>query len=163
ALAVAPVMAQEAATVSAAPEAEPAPVTALEADNAPATWGDAAAGAGKAAVCAACHGMDGNAVDPQYPKLAGQHEQYIARQLALFKTAGAKNAVRLGFAPMPSPKDRRDVGANYAGQKATPGGADDSRWPKAPMPAASSTRSASRCGARAMPPAASRPARPATA
>src|SRR5690606_316721 len=122
----APVMAQEAATVSAAPEAEPAPVTALEADNAPATWGDAAAGAGKAAVCAACHGMDGNAVDPQYPKLAGQHEQYIARQLALFKSGERQNAIMLGFASMLSAQDMRDVGAYYASQKVTPGVADDS-------------------------------------
>ncbi|KAA2284004.1 c-type cytochrome [Arenimonas fontis] len=126
ALAVAPVMAQEAATVSAAPEAEPAPVTALETDDSPATWGDAAAGAAKAAVCAACHGMDGNAADPQYPKLAGQHEQYIARQLALFKSGERQNAIMLGFAATLSAQDMRDIGAHYASQKALPGVADDS-------------------------------------
>lgn len=125
ALAVAPVMAQEAATVSAAPEADPAPVTTLEADNTPATWGDATAGASKAAVCAACHGMDGNSADPQYPKLAGQHEQYIARQLALFKGGERQNAIMLGFAAPLSAQDMRDIGAYFASQKAIPGVADD--------------------------------------
>lgn len=125
ALAVAPVMAQEAATVSAAPEADPAPVTTLEADNTPATWGDATAGASKAAVCAACHGMDGNSADPQYPKLAGQHEQYIARQLALFKSGERQNAIMLGFAAPLSAQDMRDIGAYFASQKAIPGVADD--------------------------------------
>ena len=47
--------------------------------------GDAEAGAAKATVCAACHGVDGNPSDPQYPRIAGQNERYVARQLALFK------------------------------------------------------------------------------
>src|SRR5690606_35105317 len=64
-----------AAEVSAAPEAVPAPVEALEIGAGKATHGDAQAGAGKAAACAACHGLDGNSADPQYPKLAGQHER----------------------------------------------------------------------------------------
>lgn len=125
ALAAASVVAQEAATVTPAPEAEAAPVAALEADNTPATWGDAAAGATKAAACAACHGVDGNSSDPQYPKLAGQHEQYIARHLALFKNGGRDNAIMLGFAAGLSAQDMRDIGAHYAGQKVVPGVADD--------------------------------------
>mgnify|MGYP006195094091 CR=1 FL=1 len=47
-------------------------------------WGDAKAGASKAGTCAACHGLDGNPTDPQYPRLAGQSERYIAQQIALF-------------------------------------------------------------------------------
>ena len=49
-------------------------------------WGDAKAGATKAGTCAACHGLDGNPTDPQYPRLAGQSERFIAHQIALFKS-----------------------------------------------------------------------------
>jgi cytochrome c553 len=118
--------AQDAATVTPAPEPAVAPVVALEADNTPATWGDAAAGATKAAACAACHGMDGNSADPLYPKLAGQHESYIARQLALFKSGERDNAIMLGFAAALTAQDMRDIGAFYATQKVVPGVADDS-------------------------------------
>lgn len=124
-LAAGSTLAQEAATVTPAPEAEAAPVATLEADNTPATWGDAQAGAGKAAVCAACHGLDGNAADPQYPKLAGQHERYIARQLALYKSGERNNAIMLGFAATLSAQDMRDIGAYFASQKVVPGVADD--------------------------------------
>jgi cytochrome c553 len=126
AVAVAQEPAAEPATVSAAPEAVPAPVEALEADNATAHRGDAQAGAGKAAVCAACHGMDGNSADPQYPKLAGQHERYIARQLALYKAMERDNAIMLGFAATLGAQDMRDIGAYFASQKVVPGVADDS-------------------------------------
>lgn len=126
ALAAASVMAQEAATVTPAPEVQAAPVAALEADNTPATFGDAAAGATKAASCAACHGLDGNSADPQYPKLAGQHETYIARQLALYKNGERQNAIMLGFASALSAQDMRDIGAYFATQKVVPGIADES-------------------------------------
>ena len=124
-LAAGSTLAQEAATVTPAPEAEAAPVATLEADNTPATWGDAQAGAGKAAACAACHGLDGNSSDPQYPKLAGQHERYIARQLSLYKTGERENAIMLGFAAGLSAQDMRDIGAYFATQKVVPGVADD--------------------------------------
>ena len=124
-LAAGSTLAQEAATVTPAPEAEAAPVATLEADNTPATWGDAQAGAGKAAACAACHGLDGNSSDPQYPKLAGQHERYIARQLALYKSGERNNAIMLGFASTLSAQDMRDIGAYFASQKVVPGVADD--------------------------------------
>ena len=126
ALAAATVVAQEAATVTPAPEQAPAPVVTLEADNTPATWGDAAAGATKAAACAACHGADGNSSDPQYPKLAGQHERYIARQLELYKTGQRENPIMMGMAAPLSRQDMRDIGAYFATQKVVPGVADDS-------------------------------------
>ena len=125
ALAAATVVAQEAATVTPAPETAPAPVASLEADNTPATWGDAAAGATKAAACAACHGADGNSADPQYPKLAGQHERYIARQLALFKSGQRQNPIMMGFAAPLSAQDMRDIGAHFAAMKVVAGVADD--------------------------------------
>lgn len=120
-------------TVTPLPEAEPvetAPLTEASAVDALAetTWGDPQAGAQKAGVCAACHGADGNPTDPMYPRMAGQSERYIARQLALFKS-GERNtgmaAIMVPFATMLSPQDMRDVGAYYATQVAGAGIADD--------------------------------------
>lgn len=121
-----------AATVSAAPEAVPAPVEALEIGEGQASRGDAQAGAAKAAACAACHGVDGNSSDPQYPKLAGQHERYIARQLSLYKHGGRDNAIMLGFASALSAQDMRDIGAHFASQKVVPGVADDTAIAEGP-------------------------------
>ena len=44
--------------------------------------GDVEAGKSKSAMCAACHGPDGNSPAPTFPKLAGQHAVYLAKQLA---------------------------------------------------------------------------------
>ena len=114
-----------AAQVIAAPETPAAEVSALADESQPVRPGDAAAGASKAAVCAACHGMDGNSSDPQYPKLAGQHEIYIARHLALYRSGERENAIMLGFAAGLSPQDMRDLGAFYATQTVRPGVADE--------------------------------------
>src|SRR3982751_1174144 len=43
--------------------------------------GDAKAGQAKAAVCGACHGIDGNSAAPNFPKLAGQGERYLLKQI----------------------------------------------------------------------------------
>ena len=51
-----------------------------------AAGGDAAAGQAKSAICSACHGADGNSMVPQWPKLAGQHEEYLVRQVTLIKS-----------------------------------------------------------------------------
>jgi cytochrome c553 len=114
------------ATVSAAPEPAAAAVSELTDAHGPAQPGDAATGEGKAAVCAACHSADGNSSDPQYPKLAGQHERYIARQLALYKSGERNNPIMLGFAATLSPQDMRDIGAYFATKSVVPGMADDS-------------------------------------
>lgn len=87
--------------------------------------GDAAAGQAKSAVCAACHGLDGNSVDPQYPKIAGQHAEYIAQQLALFKSGKRQNPIMLGFATTLSDQDMLDLAAYFASQKAKPDLADE--------------------------------------
>lgn len=114
-----------AAEAIAAPDPAPAPATELSDPNAPTVPGDIAAGKAKAAVCTACHGEGGNSVIAMYPKLAGQHEAYIARQLALFKDGSRDNPIMLGFAASLSPQDMRDLGAYYASQSGTPGTADD--------------------------------------
>jgi cytochrome c553 len=51
--------------------------------------GNAEAGAAKATVCAACHGVDGNSVNPEWPNLAGQGAPYLAEQLRLFRAVPA--------------------------------------------------------------------------
>ncbi len=73
--------------------------------------GDAEAGAAKAAVCGACHGLDGNSVDPQYPKLAGQGAAYTARHLELYKSGERENAIMIGFSAALSSEDMNDIGA----------------------------------------------------
>jgi cytochrome c553 len=83
-------------------------------------------GQAKAAVCGACHGIDGNSSDPQYPKLAGQGEAYIAHQLASFKAGKRQNPIMLGMATPLSPQDMQNVGAYFASQKVIPGVADQS-------------------------------------
>ncbi len=123
-LVVSVAVAQQAATVTPAPEPAPATIAPL-AEAKPATFGDATAGAAKAGACAACHGVDGNSADPQYPKLAGQHERFIYRQLKLFKSGERNNAIMMGMAAALSEQDMRDIGAYFATQKVVAGVADD--------------------------------------
>lgn len=105
-----------------------APVQAAPLDEKPATWGDAKAGQTKAGACAACHGLDGNAMQQNAPRIAGMPERYIAQQLAQFKhgerTTGLA-ALMVPFAASLSNQDMRDVGAWFASQKAGAGIADD--------------------------------------
>lgn len=117
-------VALQAATVNPTEELAPALVTHL-ADNKPATFGDAKVGQSKAAACAACHGLDGNSVIAQFPKLAGQHERYIWRQLKLFKSGERSNPIMLGMAAALPEQDMRDIGAYFATQKIVAGVADD--------------------------------------
>ncbi len=63
-------------------------------------------------VCAACHGTDGNSVITLNPKLAGQHPEYLVKQLAEFKSGKRANAVMSGMAAMLSDEDMKGV-ANY--------------------------------------------------
>lgn len=86
--------------------------------------GDAKAGEAKAAACGACHGPDGNSPTAQYPKIAGQQADYIARQLALFKNNVRVNPIMLGFAAPLTDQDMHDLGAYFATKKATAGNGD---------------------------------------
>jgi cytochrome c553 len=90
--------------------------------------GDAEAGKAKSAVCAACHGPDGNSMIDMNPKLAGQHEKYLVKQLTEFKLAsqtggeeGRNNAVMNGMAAPLSIQDMEDLAAYFSSQEATPG------------------------------------------
>ena len=95
--------------------------------NATAVAGDAAAGEGKAAMCAACHMPDGNSVVDQFPKLAGQHEQYIVKQLTEFKEMKRKNDTMFGMAAALTEEDMADIGAYFAKFTATAGVADEAK------------------------------------
>ncbi len=75
--------------------------------------GDAAAGQTKAAVCFGCHGADGNATAPSFPKLAGQHPGYIAKQLADIKSGARPSPMMVGFAAGLSEQDQQDLGAFF--------------------------------------------------
>jgi cytochrome c553 len=69
-------------------------------------------------VCAGCHAADGNSVSPVNPVLAGQHADYIAKQLADFKSnTERKNPVMLGMSASLSPQDMKNLGAYFEGQK----------------------------------------------
>ena len=88
----------------------------------PFTKGDAAAGATKSAPCVACHGVGGNGIiNPEWPKLAGQHSAYIAEQLKHFKSGERKQAVMMGQATLLSDQDMADVAAHFASLKPVPG------------------------------------------
>jgi cytochrome c553 len=80
--------------------------------------GNAAAGQAKAATCVACHGVDGNSVNPEWPSLAGQHSQYIVKQLKAFKGGARQNALMAPMALGLSDQDMEDVGAYFAAQTA---------------------------------------------
>lgn len=98
----------------------------MDAVHALAKAGDPEKGEQKAAACAACHAADGNSTIAMYPKIAGQGERYIAKQLAMFKTKERDNAVMYPFAMSLSPQDMRDIGAYFSRQKASSGLADES-------------------------------------
>ena len=87
--------------------------------------GDAEAGQAKSGTCTACHGTDGNSVNSIWPKLAGQHPTYLARQLKLYKNGGRENAVMAGMVGLLSEQDIEDLSAYYASQTIKPGVADD--------------------------------------
>ena len=83
--------------------------------------GDIAAGKIISAQCAACHGVDGNSSEPSFPKLAGQGEGYLYKQLLNF-ASGTRESLIMG--PMIadiSAQGLADLSAYYASQKVTAG------------------------------------------
>lgn len=81
--------------------------------------------AGFTAVCAACHGADGNSGTPENPKLAGQHPQYLVKQLQEFKSGKRKNAVMQGFAAALSEDDMKNIAYWATSKQAKAGFAKD--------------------------------------
>lgn len=77
------------------------------------------------ATCAACHGADGNSVDPANPKLAGLNAEYITKQTTDFKSGARKNAVMSAIAAGLTPEDMKNLGAYFSAQTPKPGSAKD--------------------------------------
>ncbi len=88
--------------------------------------GDASAGQAKAAICAACHGADGNSTVPQWPKLAGQHADYIVRQFNLIKSGARPVPEMAGIVAAISEQDIDDIAAWFSSQVIKGGVADES-------------------------------------
>lgn len=66
--------------------------------------------------CQACHGVDGNSSDPQYPRLAGQYADYLEHTLAGYKDGSRANPIMAGFAAGLSEQDIKDVASWFASQ-----------------------------------------------
>ena len=88
------------------------------------TAGSVEAGKARAVVCAACHGADGNSLNPEWPSLAGQHESYIAGALQAFRKGTRQNVLMSGQAASLSDQDIVDLAAYFATQPAQPKTAD---------------------------------------
>ena len=78
---------------------------------------DIDAGKAKAAVCAACHGVDGKASVPVYPHLAGQNAAYLVKQLKAFKDGSRKEPLMVPFMVALTEADMENLAAYYASLK----------------------------------------------
>jgi cytochrome c553 len=90
--------------------------------------GSAEAGATKAAVCTACHGVNGNSTNPEWPVLAGQNAAYVREQLAMFKAKKRYNPVMQPIVDPLTEQDFADLAAFFSMQTPTGGEADPSYW-----------------------------------
>ena len=78
---------------------------------------DIEAGKAKSAVCAACHGSDGNSTNAAWPSLAGQHANYTYKQLKDFKAGRRNNASMTGMVALLNDDDMKNLAAFYESQK----------------------------------------------
>jgi len=76
--------------------------------------GNAEAGAGKAAVCAGCHGPNGISVNPLWPNLAGQHAEYLDKQIKAFRDGTRVEPTMQPFVANLSDADAADLAAFFA-------------------------------------------------
>ena len=86
--------------------------------------GDVAAGQAKTAVCGACHGPDGNSMAPNFPKLAGQGDRYLLKQLHEIKDGKRQVLEMTGLLTNLNDQDLADIAAYYSSQKNSVGAAD---------------------------------------
>lgn len=71
-------------------------------------------------VCVACHGIDGNSPLPMNPNLAGQHPEYVAKQLMNYSSGSRVNPIMAGMVANLSPEDMKDLSAYYGAQRPRP-------------------------------------------
>ncbi|AIZ34860.1 c-type cytochrome [Pseudomonas parafulva] len=86
--------------------------------------GDAAAGQAKTAVCGACHNPDGNSLAPNFPKLAGQGQRYLEKQLHDIQSGKRQVLEMTGMLAGLNDQDLADIAAYFASQKGSVGAAD---------------------------------------
>ena len=79
--------------------------------------GDYKAGQDKSQVCAGCHGVDGNSQVSMYPRLAGQHKDYLEFVLKGYRSGDRKNAIMSGFAKGLTDEDIKDLSEYYSMQE----------------------------------------------
>ena len=79
--------------------------------------GDAGAGKEKSVVCASCHGVSGESVMPDYPVLAGQHQDYLEHSLKAYRSGERSNPIMAAFVATLSDEDIADLAAYYAAQE----------------------------------------------
>jgi cytochrome c553 len=84
---------------------------------APAYAGDADAGKAKSAVCAACHGADGNSAAPDFPRLAGQHYDYLVKAITDYKTGARKDPIMAPMSAHLGKQDIEDLAKYYSAQE----------------------------------------------
>jgi cytochrome c553 len=101
------------------------PLAALAVVQAANAQGNAAAGATKVAICATCHGNDGNSQIPMNPSLAGQNAAYLIKQLEEYQSGTRQNATMSAMSASLSEQDIADIAAYYAAQPRQITGAQD--------------------------------------
>lgn len=79
--------------------------------------GDVEKGQALSGTCVACHGMDGNSVNPIWPNLAGQHEAYLDRQIKLFRDGQRQNALMEPMVSGLSDQDVADLAAYFSSKQ----------------------------------------------
>lgn len=111
--------------------------------------GDATAGKAKAGACAACHGADGNSPAPNFPKLAGQGERYLLKQMQEIKAGSRAAPLMAGQLDNQSEQDMADIAAYFSAQKGTVGAAkaDLVKMGEELYRAGSKRKNAAACGA----------------
>lgn len=83
----------------------------------PAHAGNAMQGKEKATVCGACHGPDGNSPTPDFPRLAGQQEDYLLKALSDYKSGKRKNPIMGAQVEALSKADMADLAAWFSSQQ----------------------------------------------
>jgi cytochrome c553 len=85
--------------------------------GAPAFAGDPEAGQKRSQPCAQCHGPDGNSPSPEFPRLAGQHYDYLVQALKDYKAGARKNPIMAPQAANLTTRDIEDLAAFYSKQR----------------------------------------------
>jgi len=86
--------------------------------------GSVESGQAKSVTCTACHGADGNSLNPEWPSLAGQHESYLVSTLQAFQAGTRSNVLMSGQAAALSAEDIADLAAYFSVQTTAPRTAD---------------------------------------